>query len=92
MPAALQFLPASKTREADGALRLMLVETLLLLCTKRWGRDFLRAHGVYEVVRAMHLVEPDENVAEHVERLVNLLKRDEPGGVQEPEDDEIEEV
>lgn len=62
MPSALQFLPGTKTREADPALRLMLVETLLLLCTKRWGRDFLRAHGVYEVIRAMHRAEPDDNV------------------------------
>lgn len=41
-------------------------------------------------------------ISEHIERLVNLLKRDEPPGLQEPEeedavesihtDDEIEEV
>lgn len=62
MPSALQFLPATKKREPDPALRLMLVETLLLLCTKRWGRDFLRAHGVYEVIRAAHLAETDDNV------------------------------
>ena len=32
----------------------MLVEMLLLLCTTRWGRDYLRGNGVYEVVRALH--------------------------------------
>ncbi|KZV91485.1 DUF383-domain-containing protein [Exidia glandulosa HHB12029] len=101
MPSALQFLPSTKTREADPALRLMLVESLLLLCTKRWGREFLRAHGVYEVIKVAHLAETDDNIAEHIERLVNLLKRDEPPGVQEADeedvlegtkDDEIEEV
>ena len=62
MPAALQFLDSSKTREADPILRLMLVETLLLLCTRRWGRDYLRANGVYEIIRAAHLVETDNKV------------------------------
>lgn len=77
-------------------IRLTHVETLLLLCTTHWARNYLRAHGVYEVVRALHEDEEVEKVrssdrhfadlldhlvhmqvAEHVERLVNLLKRDE---------------
>ncbi len=49
-------------REPDPVIRLTHIETLLLLCTTRWGRDYLRAHGVYEVVRALH-----EN--EHVEKV-----------------------
>ena len=54
LPVALQFLPATKTREPDSVLRLTHVETLLLLCSTRWCRDYLREHGVYEIVRAMH--------------------------------------
>ncbi|KAH9940891.1 DUF383-domain-containing protein [Epithele typhae] len=77
LPDALQFLPPSKKREADPAVRLTHVETLLLLCTTHWGRAWLRSHGVYEVVRALHENEEVERVAEHVERLVNILKRDE---------------
>lgn len=80
LPPALQLLPPTKTREPDPVLRRTHVETLLLLCTTRWGRDFLRGHGVYEVVRAMHLAEGVEKVAEAVERLVVLLK-----GVEGPE-------
>ncbi|KAH7093923.1 DUF383-domain-containing protein [Auriculariales sp. MPI-PUGE-AT-0066] len=88
MPSALQFLDSSKQREVDPALRLMLIETLLLLCTRRWARDFLRGKGVYEIIRPAHMVETDDKVRDHIERLVNLLKRDEPAGVREVGDDE----
>ncbi|KAI1793475.1 hypothetical protein LXA43DRAFT_971824 [Ganoderma leucocontextum] len=77
LPSALQFLPPTKTREADAILRQIHVETLLLLCTTHWGREHMRTHGVYEIVRALHEKEEVVDVAEHVLRLVNLLKRDE---------------
>ncbi|EPT00980.1 hypothetical protein FOMPIDRAFT_1049223 [Fomitopsis schrenkii] len=106
LPAALQFLPASKTREPDPVLRLTHVETLLLLCTTRWARDYLREHGVYEIVRAMHESEQVDKISEHVERLVNFLKREEVRGTtddvpsattetvaeEEDEDSRIEEI
>ena len=66
LPSALQFLPPTKTREADSVLRLTHVETLLLLCTTRWGRDYLRAHGVYEVVRGAHQEETVDKVRSHL--------------------------
>ncbi|KAF5332251.1 hypothetical protein D9611_008206 [Ephemerocybe angulata] len=74
----LQFLDPSKTREADASIRLILVESLLLLCHTRWGRDYQREHGVYEILREAHMHEKNENVQEHMERLVQLLKGDEP--------------
>ncbi|KAH8833940.1 hypothetical protein DL96DRAFT_1703572 [Flagelloscypha sp. PMI_526] len=77
LPEALQMLPPDKKRETDPAIRLTIVETLLLLCHTRFGRDYQRNHGVYEIIRAAHLVEKDEKILEHIERLVNLLKRDE---------------
>jgi hypothetical protein len=40
----------------------------------RWGRDYLRMHGVYEVVRVLHEQETNDAVLEHDEHLVNLLK------------------
>ncbi|KAF8236647.1 cytoplasmic protein [Tricholoma matsutake] len=78
LPSALQFLPPSKTREPDQALRLTHVETLLLLCHTRWGRDFLRDNGVYEIIRVAHEVEKVDKISEHIERLVTLLKGEEP--------------
>lgn len=77
LPSALQFLPSTKKREADSVLRKTHVETLLLLCTTRWGRDYLRNHGVYEIVRGAHMEETVDVVSEHIERLVQLLKGDE---------------
>ncbi|EIW59819.1 DUF383-domain-containing protein [Trametes versicolor FP-101664 SS1] len=86
LPAALQFLPPDKKREVDPVIRLTHVETMLLLCTTRWGRDYLRTHGVYEVVRALHENEEVDKISEEVERLVNYLKRYE--GLQTAKDGE----
>ncbi|KAF8579914.1 DUF383-domain-containing protein [Ramaria rubella] len=77
LPLALQFLPPTKKRESDSVLRLTHIETLLLLCTTRWGRDFLRQNGTYEIVRTMHETEHVDKISEHIERLVNILQRDE---------------
>ncbi|KAF8903447.1 hypothetical protein CPB84DRAFT_768454, partial [Gymnopilus junonius] len=74
----LQFLPQDKKREPDAAIRLTHVETLLLLCHTRWGRDYQRQHGVYEIVRATHENETVDKISEHIERLVQLLQGDEP--------------
>ncbi|KAJ8095027.1 Protein hgh1 [Marasmius tenuissimus] len=106
---SVQFLPPDKTREVDSTLRLTLVETLLLSSHTRWGRDFLRANGVYEIVRAAHEVEsvdkasrsvsvsmglvvliPMLQISEHMERLVMLIKGDEPSqGPSEEEEFEL---
>ncbi|THH08261.1 hypothetical protein EW145_g2835 [Phellinidium pouzarii] len=73
----LQLLPETKKREVDDVLRLTHVETLILLCTTRAGRECLRSNGVYEIMRVMHISENVENIIEHIERLVNLLKGEE---------------
>ncbi|KAJ3922457.1 hypothetical protein F5877DRAFT_75236 [Lentinula edodes] len=78
LPEALQFLPPDKIREPDEAIRLILVEVLLLLCHTRWGRDHLRGTGVYEIVRAAHEAESVEKISSHIERLVQLIKGEEP--------------
>ncbi|KAI6014064.1 hypothetical protein BKA83DRAFT_4353645 [Pisolithus microcarpus] len=77
LPPALQFLPPTKKREPDPVLRLTHVETLLLLCTTRWGREYMRTRGVYEIVRGAHLEEAVDKVSEHMERLVQLIKGEE---------------
>ncbi|KDR67629.1 hypothetical protein GALMADRAFT_130070 [Galerina marginata CBS 339.88] len=78
LPEALQFLPPTKKREPDSTIRLTHIETLLLLCHTRWGRDYQRQHGVYEIVRAAHENETVDKISEHVERLVQLLHGEEP--------------
>lgn len=76
LPPALQFLPPTKTREPDSNLRLTHVETLLLLCTTRWGRDFLRAKGVYEIIRAAHLEEKVDKVGRRFFCIVRVSPSD----------------
>ncbi|CCF53595.1 hypothetical protein NDA11_003326 [Ustilago hordei] len=90
LPEECQMLPEEKKREKDPALRLMLVESLLLLCTNLYGRQCLRARGAYVVVRSSHLVEPDEKIAEAVLRLVNILKRDESASTTKDLEDDAE--
>ncbi|KAI8911367.1 hypothetical protein DFJ77DRAFT_491867 [Powellomyces hirtus] len=77
MPDELQLLEDDKTREPDAKLRANLVETLLLFTTTRKGREILRAKKVYPVVQKLHLQEKDDNVQDVIERLVQMLMRDE---------------
>lgn len=77
LPEEVQFLPPDKKRDPDPSTRLMLVEALILLCRTRSGRDTLRDRGAYPVVKAAHLAEHDEQIQAEMERLVNLLMRDE---------------
>ena len=62
----LQFLPNTKVREKDPVLRATHLETLVLLCSTRWGRDIERNGGVYEIIRMMHETETDDNVSRNV--------------------------
>jgi hypothetical protein len=77
MPEELQLLPNDKKREPDAKIRLILVETLLLLCSSPSTRDVLRMKKVYPILQKMHLVEQDEQVQETIERVVQMLMRDE---------------
>ncbi len=63
LPEACQLMDEGKKRERDPALRLMLIESLLLLCTGLYGRECLRHRGAYIVVREAHLREEDEQVS-----------------------------
>ncbi|SNX83463.1 uncharacterized protein MEPE_02170 [Melanopsichium pennsylvanicum] len=90
LPEECQMLPGTKKRERDPALRLMLIESLLLLCTNIYGRQCLRARGAYVVVRSAHLAESDEKIAEAVLRLVNILKRDESATTAKDLEDDAE--
>ncbi|KAI5480019.1 protein Hgh1 [Pseudohyphozyma bogoriensis] len=77
LPEELQLLPPDKKREPDSAIRMILVETLVLLCTTRACRDAMRVRGVYQVIREAHLAETVNKVTEPMVRLVDLLKREE---------------
>lgn len=75
----LQLLPADKRREVDREIIKTHLETLLLLTAQREGRDTLRRVKTYPVVRELHSAMVDEGVREGVDRLVQVLMRDEEG-------------
>eukprot|EP01134_Creolimax_fragrantissima_P001516 CFRG1516T1 len=77
MPDDLQYLPDDKQREPDTGMRKMLIETLLQLCTKRVGRDFLRAKKVYPIIRELHKWESTEYLEKSIYDLVQILQSEE---------------
>ncbi|KAF2226411.1 hypothetical protein BDZ85DRAFT_191428 [Elsinoe ampelina] len=79
MPEECQLLGEEKQREKDVEIVKTHLETLLLLTTTREGRDVLRAKKVYPVVRELHVAVDDEGVREAVDRLVQVVMRDEEG-------------
>lgn len=77
LPLELQYLPSSKTREADPNVRIMLLETLLQLCATRSGREYLREHNAYIILRELHHWEQDEDARYACENVVDVLIRTE---------------
>ncbi|KAJ1982767.1 Protein hgh1 [Dimargaris xerosporica] len=77
MPDDLQLLPEDKKREPQENLRQILVEILVLFTARRAGREYLRQRKVYPVVRTMHTVETSDEVNDAIDRLVQMLMRDE---------------
>ncbi|KAL8276156.1 hypothetical protein RQP46_011450 [Phenoliferia psychrophenolica] len=91
LPEILQLLPPDKVREPDPAIRLILVETLVLLATTRACRESMRTRGVYYVIKAAHLAETVSKVTEPMVRLVDLLMREEgPDTAIEEVDEDME--
>mmetsp|Transcript_31592 Transcript_31592/g.94521 ORF Transcript_31592/g.94521 Transcript_31592/m.94521 type:complete len:481 (-) Transcript_31592:196-1638(-) len=69
-----------KVREPVRDVRLLLVETLLLLCaTGRRSREVLRAKRTYVILKTMDLAEDDGDVSSRVDECVQFLRRDEKG-------------
>lgn len=73
----LQLLPADKKRETDHEILKTHLETLLLLTATRECRETLRKVKVYPVIRELHVDVEDDGVRESVDRLVQVLMRDE---------------
>jgi hypothetical protein len=77
MPEEIQLLPPDKEREAEFDIIITHLDSLLLLGTMRYGRDFMREVKVYPIVRECHVAVEDEGVRDACERLVHVLIRDE---------------
>ena len=72
MPEDLQLLPPDKTRDTDNAIIVTHLESLLLLTTTRFGRDYLREKKLYPIVRETHLAVAEEKVEDACDRLAQV--------------------
>uniref|UniRef100_A0A1B6D1Q7 Protein HGH1 homolog n=2 Tax=Clastoptera arizonana TaxID=38151 RepID=A0A1B6D1Q7_9HEMI len=77
LPIDLQYLPDDKVREPDPDIRIMLLETLNQLCATKKGREFLRDHNAYLILRELHKWEIDRKALLACENVVDILIRTE---------------
>ena len=74
-----QLLEPDKEREKDVEIVKTHLETLLLLCSTREGRECLRRVKCYPILRELHLQVEDEGVREGVDRVVQMVMGREEG-------------
>uniref|UniRef100_A0A1B6LSV6 Protein HGH1 homolog n=1 Tax=Graphocephala atropunctata TaxID=36148 RepID=A0A1B6LSV6_9HEMI len=77
LPIELQYLPDTKTREPDTEIRKQNLETLNQLCATRFGRQYLRDHNTYIILRELHKWEKDASTLLACENVVDILIRTE---------------
>uniref|UniRef100_A0A060T8C6 Protein HGH1 homolog n=1 Tax=Blastobotrys adeninivorans TaxID=409370 RepID=A0A060T8C6_BLAAD len=77
LPDELQLLPPDKKREPELEIVKTMVESLLLLCTKREMREYLRLRSFYPVIRELHKNVEEDEIRQLSERLVQMLMGDE---------------
>lgn len=81
LPVECQYLPPDTERELDPDIRLMLLESLAQLCATRKGREYLRDHGAYLILRELHKwecsVHGDKKTLVACENVVDILIRTE---------------
>ncbi|KAL7300543.1 hypothetical protein TKK_0006540 [Trichogramma kaykai] len=73
LPIDLQYLPETQEREQDPDLRVMLLESLLWLCSGKVGREFLRENNIYIILREYHKWEKDGLALLRCENIVDIL-------------------
>lgn len=90
LPEELQFIDEDRKMEPLKDIICVHLESLLLLCATRKGREFLRGKSVYPLVRELHKESKDEMISELCDRLVQMLMRDE--GEEKGQQDELNEI
>ncbi|EFA78919.1 armadillo-like helical domain-containing protein [Heterostelium album PN500] len=68
---------ASIEREQDKETRKMVIESLIFLTGTKESRAILRDKKTYPIIRNYHLTEKDETIGENIEKIVEMLIRDE---------------
>ncbi|KAK6454939.1 protein HGH1 [Scheffersomyces xylosifermentans] len=90
LPEELQLLPSDKKRDPLNTIICVHLESLLLLCTTRPLREYLREKSVYALIKELHKAVEDEGVADLCDRLVQMLQRDEAPEGQDENDEDME--
>jgi len=75
--AAATILLKDHTMETDRETILSLIESLVLLCSSKETRQYLRDSSLYPIVREFDLRQKDEDIKEEILKVVNFLIRDE---------------
>lgn len=78
LPDELQLLPEDKKRDPLPAIICVHLESILLLCTTKAAREYMRSKSVYPLVRELHKNVEDEDIGELCYRIVNMLMRGDP--------------
>ena len=65
--------------ESDAETRVLLLESLVALCTHGLNNERIKAWGAYAVVRELERFEKDERVHEQILEAVDILVRDREG-------------
>ncbi|CAG2181362.1 unnamed protein product [Oppiella nova] len=73
LPIDLQYLGSDKTREEDPEIRKLLMESLLMLCSTRFGREAIRETNIYIVLREYHKWEKVREVQKACEDVVDII-------------------
>ena len=68
---------SKKTYEPKLDILLMILESFILLCQVRAGRDTLRKQRIYPICRNLDYQQTDERVSELILDIVNFMHRDE---------------
>lgn len=87
LPDELQLLPENKERDPVPEIMCVHLESLLLLCSTKAARVYLRTKSVYPLIRELHKNIDHEGVQELCDRLVQMLMRDE-----NPYEEKVEDV
>lgn len=77
LPLELQYLPATKRRDPNPEIRLMLLETLNQLCATKVGRQILREKNTYVILREFHKWEKNKKCLLACENIIDILIRTE---------------
>ncbi|KYQ92105.1 armadillo-like helical domain-containing protein [Tieghemostelium lacteum] len=70
-------IPLDNQREQDKECRKMLIDSLIFLTKTKKAREYMREKKAYPIIRNYYNKEDDEEIKENIEKVVEILLRDE---------------